>query len=54
MVEPLDRVVPFGQVPHIILSSHGRRRPYDLRILRMLVTEGVDEADNTLDGDPSS
>ena len=52
-MEPLDRVVPFGQVPHIILSSHEGCRLFDLRIPRMLVTEGVDEVDNTPGMDPN-
>ena len=47
IVEPLDRAVPFDQVPHTILSTHGGCRPSNLRIIRMLVTEGFDEADNT-------
>ena len=52
-MEPLDRVVHFGQVPYIILGSHGGCRPSDLRILRMLVTEGIDEADDTPGRNPS-
>ena len=47
MVEPLDCAVSFGQVPHAILSLHEGHHPSNLRISRMLVIEGVDEADNT-------
>ena len=53
MVEPLDHVVHFGQVPHIILSFHGGCRPFDLKIPRSLVIEGIDEANNTPGRDPS-
>lgn len=54
MVEPLDHAVPFGQIPYTILSSHGGHRPYDLRILRILVIEGVDEVDITFQRGPQS
>lgn len=53
VVEPLDHAVPFSQIPYTILISHGGHRPYDLRILRILVTEGVDEVDITFQRGPN-
>ena len=47
MVELLDHAVSFSQVSHTILSLHRECRPSDLRIPRMVVSKGVDEADNT-------
>ena len=47
MVKPLDHAVPLSQALHTILNSHRGHRPSDARIPRMLVTEKVDEVDNT-------
>ena len=47
VVEPLDHALPLGQAPHTIFNLHGGRRPSGTKILRMIVTEGVNEANNT-------